>query len=123
MIFLHLSPRQNSEDGGWMGYLTKAVSASANYLPSQVTDVFSQGRAFASVRLPFQGVKNVCAITTYVYIIIVIINYFFIKHPNPIANSNFKNHYFCKFLTDIFFTMDKIQSVKNDFVFIFCYQN
>lgn len=49
-----------------MGYLTKAVCASANYLPSQVTDVFNQGRAFASVHLPFQGLKNVCAITTYV---------------------------------------------------------
>ncbi|KAG8231755.1 hypothetical protein J437_LFUL012034 [Ladona fulva] len=49
---------------GWMGYLSKAVSASANYLPSQVTDVFNQGRAFASVHLPFQGMRNVCAITT-----------------------------------------------------------
>ncbi|KOX73301.1 WD repeat domain phosphoinositide-interacting protein 2 [Melipona quadrifasciata] len=56
--------RQTTEETqGWMGYLTKAVSASANYLPSQVTDVFTQGRAFASVHLPFQGLKNVCAIT------------------------------------------------------------
>lgn len=47
----------------WMGYFTKAVTASATYLPSQVTDVFTQGRAFASVHLPFQGLKNVCAIT------------------------------------------------------------
>ncbi|XP_048507876.1 WD repeat domain phosphoinositide-interacting protein 2 isoform X4 [Athalia rosae] len=51
------------EAQSWMGYLTKAVSASANYLPSQVTDVFNQGRAFASVHLPFQGLRNVCAIT------------------------------------------------------------
>ncbi|XP_076287840.1 autophagy-related 18a isoform X2 [Lasioglossum baleicum] len=51
------------ESQTWMGYLSKAVSASANYLPSQVTDVFNQGRAFASVHLPFQGLKNVCAIT------------------------------------------------------------
>jgi len=58
-------PRQASEENqGWMGYLTKAVSASANYLPSQVTDVFNQGRAFASVHLPYQGLRNVCAITT-----------------------------------------------------------
>ncbi|GFG29084.1 hypothetical protein Cfor_00254 [Coptotermes formosanus] len=57
-------PRQASEENqGWMGYLTKAVSASANYLPSQVTDVFNQGRAFASVHLPYQGMRNVCAIT------------------------------------------------------------
>ncbi|XP_011299905.1 WD repeat domain phosphoinositide-interacting protein 2 [Fopius arisanus] len=58
-------PKQAPEETqSWMGYLTKAVSASANYLPSQVTDVFNQGRAFASVHLPFQGLKNVCAITT-----------------------------------------------------------
>ncbi|XP_043465013.1 WD repeat domain phosphoinositide-interacting protein 2 isoform X2 [Leptopilina heterotoma] len=59
------APQQQPEEAqSWMGYLTKAVSASANYLPSQVTDVFNQGRAFASVHLPFQGLKNVCAITT-----------------------------------------------------------
>ncbi|XP_016844709.1 WD repeat domain phosphoinositide-interacting protein 2 isoform X3 [Nasonia vitripennis] len=56
--------QQPDEAQSWMGYLTKAVSASANYLPSQVTDVFNQGRAFASVHLPFQGLKNVCAIAT-----------------------------------------------------------
>ncbi|KAJ8664267.1 hypothetical protein QAD02_005929 [Eretmocerus hayati] len=58
-------PQQTPEEAqSWMGYITAAVSASANYLPSQVTDVFNQGRAFASVHLPFQGLKNVCAITT-----------------------------------------------------------
>ncbi|KAF7412074.1 hypothetical protein HZH66_000970 [Vespula vulgaris] len=59
------APRQAQaeESQSWMGYLTKAVSASANYLPSQVTDVFNQGRAFASVHLPFYGLKNICAIT------------------------------------------------------------
>lgn len=58
------TPRQSLEEGGWMGYLTKAVSASANYLPSQVTDVFNQGRAFATAHLPVHGVRNVTAITT-----------------------------------------------------------
>lgn len=57
-------PAGPEEYHGWIGYLTKAVSASANYLPTQVTDVFNQGRAFASVHLPFQGIRNVCAITT-----------------------------------------------------------
>ncbi|XP_067006590.1 WD repeat domain phosphoinositide-interacting protein 2 isoform X1 [Anabrus simplex] len=52
------------ENQGWRGYLTKAVQVSVTYLPSPVTDVFNQGRAFASVRLPFQGLRNVCAITT-----------------------------------------------------------
>lgn len=63
--FLFCRPKQAAEDtqGGWMGYFSKAVSASANYLPTQVTDVFNQGRAFASVRLPFQNRRNVCAVT------------------------------------------------------------
>ncbi|XP_073843192.1 autophagy-related 18a isoform X1 [Musca autumnalis] len=55
--------KQASDD--WMGYsffrfLSKTVS---NYLPTQVTDVFSQGRAFASVTLPEAGIRRMCAIT------------------------------------------------------------
>lgn len=58
-------PGSSSEEPqGWMGYLSKAVSVSASYLPTQVADVFSQGRAFATVHLPFQGVRNVCALAT-----------------------------------------------------------
>lgn len=49
---------QTSDD--WMGFLSKTVSS---YLPSQVTDVFTQGRAFASVVLPSSGVKRFCVIT------------------------------------------------------------
>lgn len=43
-------------------YLGKAVS---NYLPlpAQVTDVFTQGRAFASAVLPIAGVRHSCVIT------------------------------------------------------------
>ncbi|XP_032593312.1 WD repeat domain phosphoinositide-interacting protein 2 isoform X3 [Drosophila grimshawi] len=56
--------KQSSDD--WMGYsffrfLSKTVTS---YLPTQVTDVFSQGRAFASVTLPEAGVRRMCAITT-----------------------------------------------------------
>lgn len=36
--------------------------ASTTYLPSQVTEMFTQGRAFATVRLPFCGHKNICAL-------------------------------------------------------------
>ncbi|KAK4036417.1 WD repeat domain phosphoinositide-interacting protein 2 isoform X1 [Daphnia magna] len=58
-------PGSSSEEPqGWMGYLSKAVSVSASYLPTQVADVFSQGRAFATVHLPFQGIRNVCALAT-----------------------------------------------------------
>ncbi|XP_018323285.1 WD repeat domain phosphoinositide-interacting protein 2 isoform X2 [Agrilus planipennis] len=51
------SPRRSVEESSWMGYLT-------NYLPSQVTDVFNQGRAFATAHLPFSDVRNTIAITT-----------------------------------------------------------
>ncbi|XP_040568910.1 WD repeat domain phosphoinositide-interacting protein 2 [Lepeophtheirus salmonis] len=52
------------EAGGWMGYLTKAVSASASYLPTQVTDTLNQSRAFATVTLPTtsSGGQNTVAI-------------------------------------------------------------
>lgn len=33
------------------------------YLPTQVSDVLSQGRDFATVKLPFSNTRNVCAIT------------------------------------------------------------
>lgn len=80
--------RTVEETNTWMGYFGKALSPS-NYLPSQVNDVieiglrheddgrhcvmiflrqvaevFSQGRAFANVKLPTAGLKNVCAIAT-----------------------------------------------------------
>lgn len=51
--------KPSSDD--WMGYLSKTVSS---YLPSQVANVFTQGRAFASVVLPDAGVKRICAIAT-----------------------------------------------------------
>ncbi|KAK8750695.1 hypothetical protein OTU49_014952, partial [Cherax quadricarinatus] len=52
------------EQQGLMGWMSKAVTASASYLPAPVTDMLSQGRAFATITLPFQGVRNVCAIAT-----------------------------------------------------------
>ncbi|XP_026815420.1 WD repeat domain phosphoinositide-interacting protein 2 isoform X2 [Rhopalosiphum maidis] len=55
-------PQMPDEQQSWMSFLSKAVTASANYLPTQVTDVFNQGRAVASIHLPFQGLKNICTI-------------------------------------------------------------
>lgn len=49
------------EAGGLMGYFGKALSPSS-YLPVHVAEVFNQERAFASVRLPQAGLRNVCAI-------------------------------------------------------------
>ncbi|MCL4124163.1 UNVERIFIED_CONTAM: hypothetical protein GTU68_019317, partial [Idotea baltica] len=57
-------PVVTEEQLGLMGWMTKAVSASASYLPAPVTDMLSQGRAFATVTLPFQGIRNTVAIAT-----------------------------------------------------------
>nr|CAB3267750.1 WD repeat domain phosphoinositide-interacting protein 2-like [Phallusia mammillata] len=55
----HTSPNEAS----WMDYFNKVLSTSSNYLPSQVSDMLTQDRAFATVKLPFSGQKNVCALT------------------------------------------------------------
>ena len=50
--------RMNKEEinnQSWMGYFGKALMTPASYLPSQVTEVFSQGRAFAIAKLPHAG--------------------------------------------------------------------
>lgn len=49
----------------WIGYISKTVTSYLpSYLPSQVTDVFTQGRAFASAVLPVPGLRNNVAIAT-----------------------------------------------------------
>lgn len=54
-----------SSDDNWMGYFKSTVASYLPYaLPTQVTDVFNQGRAFASAMLPISGIKHACAITT-----------------------------------------------------------
>uniref|UniRef100_A0A674D7M4 WD repeat domain, phosphoinositide interacting 2 n=1 Tax=Salmo trutta TaxID=8032 RepID=A0A674D7M4_SALTR len=42
----------------WGGYFGKVLMASTTYLPSQVTEMFTQGRAFATVRLPFSDTRT-----------------------------------------------------------------
>ncbi|XP_066256237.1 WD repeat domain phosphoinositide-interacting protein 2 isoform X2 [Euwallacea similis] len=49
------SPKKSAEESSWMNYFS-------TYLPTQVTDVFTQGRAFATAYLPIGGVKNVISI-------------------------------------------------------------
>uniref|UniRef100_A0A224YIC2 Autophagy-related protein 18 n=1 Tax=Rhipicephalus zambeziensis TaxID=60191 RepID=A0A224YIC2_9ACAR len=58
------SNRVPEEPGTWFGYLGKALVQGASYLPTQVTDVFNQGRSFATVHLPFQSVRTVCCLST-----------------------------------------------------------
>merc|ERR1712106_505120 len=55
------SPPSDSE--GWFGYINTMVSASAGYLPTQMTDALLQGRAFASVHLNQTAAKNICTLT------------------------------------------------------------
>jgi len=50
------------QDDGWFGYINTAVTATAAYLPLQVTDTLLQGRAFASVHLNQTGSRNICAL-------------------------------------------------------------
>ncbi|XP_072167604.1 WD repeat domain phosphoinositide-interacting protein 2-like [Diadema setosum] len=63
-IFKLEQPKEKpaEEPSTWMSYLGKALMTPANYLPSQVTEVLTQDRAFAIVKLPFSGLKNVCAL-------------------------------------------------------------
>uniref|UniRef100_A0A182JVJ9 Uncharacterized protein n=1 Tax=Anopheles christyi TaxID=43041 RepID=A0A182JVJ9_9DIPT len=61
-----VSPETTEEQGAaeaWYGKISKAFT---NYLPlpTQVTDVFSQGRAFAAALLPVPGLRHSCVITT-----------------------------------------------------------
>uniref|UniRef100_H2YLW7 Uncharacterized protein n=1 Tax=Ciona savignyi TaxID=51511 RepID=H2YLW7_CIOSA len=53
----------NTSDSSWMDYLNKVISSSSTYLPAQVSELMTQDRAFATVKLPFSGLKNVCALT------------------------------------------------------------
>ena len=65
-----------------MGYFGSALKSSATYLPSQVTEVFKQGRDFAVARLPCPGLKNVCALAMLV------------TQPSRISCSFYKLAYF-----------------------------
>ncbi|XP_078692000.1 WD repeat domain phosphoinositide-interacting protein 2-like isoform X2 [Branchiostoma floridae x Branchiostoma belcheri] len=56
------TPAGTEEPQSWMGYFGKALMGAGSYLPTQVSDMFNQGRAFAIVKLPFAGLKNICAL-------------------------------------------------------------
>ncbi|KAL0180220.1 hypothetical protein M9458_025662, partial [Cirrhinus mrigala] len=49
----------------WSAYMGKMFSAASTYLPSQVSDMMHQDRAFATVRLSVAGLRNIC-MTVYV---------------------------------------------------------
>lgn len=54
----------NSSQSTWTNYLKGVIMQSSTYVSAQVSDMFNQWRSFATCRLPFKQLKNVCAITT-----------------------------------------------------------
>lgn len=48
----------------WGSLLGRALVQSSTYISSHVSDMLNQWRSFATCRLPFKQLKNVCAITT-----------------------------------------------------------
>lgn len=58
----HHSP--SKESPSWSAYMGKMFSAASTYLPSQVSDMMHQDRAFATVRLSVAGVRNIAALST-----------------------------------------------------------
>ncbi|KAH0629324.1 hypothetical protein JD844_011305 [Phrynosoma platyrhinos] len=59
------SPSRPEEPPSWSGYMGKMFMAATNYLPSQVSGMMSQDRAFATVRLNISGQRNICVLSTY----------------------------------------------------------
>ncbi|XP_042623012.1 WD repeat domain phosphoinositide-interacting protein 1 isoform X2 [Cyprinus carpio] len=57
----HHSPSQESPS--WSAYMGKMFSAASTYLPSQVSEMMHQDRAFATVRLSVAGVRNIAALS------------------------------------------------------------
>lgn len=51
-------------DESWTSYLGRALVESSSYLSSHVSDMFNQWRSYATCRLPFKQLKNLCAIST-----------------------------------------------------------
>ncbi|KAJ7984788.1 hypothetical protein DPEC_G00358410 [Dallia pectoralis] len=58
------NPRGDGECLTWGAYVGKMFTAASTYLPTQVSDIMHQDRAFATVRLHMIGLKNVCALAT-----------------------------------------------------------
>lgn len=48
----------------WGSYFSNALVQSTTYISSHVSDMMHQWRSFATCRLPFKQLKNVCSITT-----------------------------------------------------------
>uniref|UniRef100_A0A3P9LJC6 WD repeat domain, phosphoinositide interacting 1 n=1 Tax=Oryzias latipes TaxID=8090 RepID=A0A3P9LJC6_ORYLA len=56
--------QHNEESPTWSAYVGKMFTAASTYLPTHVSDMMHQDRAFATVRLNMFGLKNICALAT-----------------------------------------------------------
>jgi len=65
--------RPTEEPHSWTGYVTSAFKSSASYLPTQVTEVFNQFRAFATCRLDQSGLRTICSLTTIQKVLYVLV--------------------------------------------------
>ncbi|KAM7232696.1 hypothetical protein CapIbe_017457 [Capra ibex] len=63
-LSLALLPSRPEEPSTWTGYVGKMFLAASNYLPTQVSDMMNQDRAFATGRLGFSGHRNICTLAT-----------------------------------------------------------
>jgi len=63
-IFKLEAPKQKpiEEPQTWTSYLGKALMTPSHFLPSQVTEVLSQERAFSTIKLSHGGQRNVCGL-------------------------------------------------------------
>uniref|UniRef100_A0A4W2EK58 WD repeat domain, phosphoinositide interacting 1 n=1 Tax=Bos indicus x Bos taurus TaxID=30522 RepID=A0A4W2EK58_BOBOX len=60
----HLANSRPEEPSTWTGYMGKMFLAASSYLPTQVSDMMNQDRAFATGRLGFSGHRNICTLAT-----------------------------------------------------------
>lgn len=70
---MFLFSRPTEEPHSWTGYVTSAFKSSASYLPTQVTEVFNQFRAFATCRLDQSGLRTICSLTTIQKVLYVLV--------------------------------------------------
>lgn len=54
--------KPTEEPQSWMGFLGKALMTPSTFLPSQVSEVLAQGRAFATAKLSHAGQRNICCL-------------------------------------------------------------
>lgn len=54
---------ESQEEGGWSSYLSSTVSSAANYLPTTVSEMWTQSRSFSQITLKKYGHPTLVALT------------------------------------------------------------